>query len=183
MTSRNRPNPRRRPVKPSLPEAAKTTEPAAASQAQAKPAADSKPAAVTPPQPAAAKAVSKPQAAARPAAKPAPAAAPKPAPVATTPITPIMKEAAASVSDKAKPAKKKKDGGKKQKQVRDSFTLPESDYALFAAMKARCLALGIEAKKSELLRAALRQLAGLDDVVLAAVMGEIEKIKTGRPSK
>lgn len=177
MTSRIRNNPRRRPVNTNLPEAAKPAEKAAQPAAAQPPA--SKPAGARP-------------AAAKPVANPAPAAKPQPAagkpavaevarPVA--PVAPIMKEAAASVSDKDKSAKKKKDGAKKQKQVRDSFTLPEADYALFAALKARCLAKGIEVKKSELLRAALRQLAGLDDVVLAAVMGEIEKIKTGRPSK
>lgn len=96
---------------------------------------------------------------AKPAAKPAP-------------VTPVASEA---------PAKHKKDA-KKAKLVRDSFTLPENDYVLFAAMKARCLARGIEVKKSELLRAALRQLSGLDDAMLVAVMSQIEKIKTGRPA-
>lgn len=179
MTSRNRTNPRRRPVNASLPEVAKPADKpiqSAASQPQSG-------------EPAAKPAPAKP-AAARPAAKaPAtvaratPPAGTKPATAVARPVTPILQDAVASVSDKDKSGKKKKDGAKKQKLVRDSFTLPEADYALFAALKARCLARGVEVKKSELLRAALRQLAGLDDVVLAAVMGEIEKIKTGRPSK
>lgn len=165
MTSRNRTNPRRRPVNTGLPEAAKPA---------------GQPAQPAPPQPG--KAATRP-APARSATKPPVATVKATPPAAARPVTPIMQDAVASVSDKDKSGKKKKDGTRKQKQVRDSFTLPEADYALFAALKARCLARGVEVKKSELLRAALRQLAGLDDVVLAALMGEIEKIKTGRPSK
>lgn len=142
-------------AKTTTPVAAKPAKPAVAKSNGAKPVA--KPAAA---KPVAVKPVAAP--AAKPAAKPAPAA-----PVA----------AAASEA----PAKHKKDA-KKAKLVRDSFTLPENDYVLFAAMKARCLACGIEVKKSELLRAALRQLSGLDDAMLVAVMSQIEKIKTGRPA-
>ncbi|MEN9456300.1 MAG: hypothetical protein RL210_1819 [Pseudomonadota bacterium] len=117
--------------------------------------------------------------AAKPAVtKPAAAAAEKPA----TKVEVAQPEAAkpAAAAGEA-PAKAKKDG-KKPKLVRDSFTLPETDYALFASMKARCLAKGVEVKKSELLRAALRQLSGLDDAMLVAVMAQIERIKTGRPA-
>ncbi len=117
--------------------------------------------------------------AAKPAVvKPAAAAAEKPA----TKLEVAQPEAAkpAAAAGEA-PAKAKKDG-KKPKLVRDSFTLPETDYALFASMKARCLAKGVEVKKSELLRAALRQLSGLDDAMLVAVMAQIERIKTGRPA-
>lgn len=144
-------------AKTTTPVAAKPAKPAVAKSNGAKPVAKSaaKPAAA---KPVAVKPVAAP--AAKPAAKPAPAA-----PVAAS-------EA---------PAKHKKDA-KKAKLVRDSFTLPENDYVLFAAMKARCLARGIEVKKSELLRAALRQLSGLDDAMLVAVMSQIEKIKTGRPA-
>lgn len=145
-----------KPVTKVAPAAAKSAKPAVAKSNGAKPAA--KPAA----KPVAAK-----PAAVKPVAAPTAKAVAKPAPVA----------AAASEA----PAKHKKDG-KKAKLIRDSFTLPENDYVLFAAMKARCLARGIEVKKSELLRAALRQLSGLDDAMLVAVMSQIEKIKTGRPA-
>ena len=107
-------------------------------------------------------------------AKPAAPAAAKPVAKAAKPVAPR-----AAVSEA--PGKAKKEG-KKPKLVRDSFTLPESDYALFASMKARCLAKGVEVKKSELLRAALRQLSGLDDPMLIAVMAQVERIKTGRPA-
>ena len=110
-----------------------------------------------------------------------PAAAKPAAPAAAKPVAKAAKPAAPQAAASEAPAKAKKDG-KKPKLVRDSFTLPESDYALFASMKARCLAKGVEVKKSELLRAALRQLSGLDDPMLIAVMAQVERIKTGRPA-
>ena len=129
----------------------------------------------SPPNSPAVKATAAKSAAAKPAvAKPAAPAAAKPVAKAAKPVAPR-----AAVS--AAPGKAKKEG-KKPKLVRDSFTLPESDYALFASMKARCLAKGVEVKKSELLRAALRQLSGLDDPMLIAVMAQVERIKTGRPA-
>ncbi|QID19135.1 hypothetical protein G3580_16825 [Nitrogeniibacter mangrovi] len=67
--------------------------------------------------------------------------------------------------------------------VRDSFTFPESDYALFAALKRRALAGGAEVKKSELLRAGLQWLASLEDARLVETLGRVERIKTGRPKK
>ena len=71
---------------------------------------------------------------------------------------------------------------KKEKVVRDSFTMPKSEYAKLASLKQKCLDAGVRVKTSELLRAAL---AMLDDVppkrLLAAVNG-LEAVKTGRPS-
>ena len=42
---------------------------------------------------------------------------------------------------------------KKEKVVRDSFTMPQSDYELIAALKSRSLNSGIQTNKSEILRA------------------------------
>ena len=124
-------------------------------------------------------AAAKPAVAKSVAAKPAVA---KPAaPAAAKPVAKAAKPAAPQAAASEAPGKAKKEG-KKPKLVPDSFTLPESDYALFASMKARCLAKGVEVKKSELLRAALRQLSGLDDPMLIAVMAQVERIKTGRPA-
>jgi hypothetical protein len=67
--------------------------------------------------------------------------------------------------------------------VRDSFTIPDTDYALFATLKQRALKAGVEAKKSEILRAAIATLAKLDDAELVKAMGLVERIKTGRPKK
>ena len=110
-----------------------------------------------------------------------PAVAKPAAPAAAKPVAKAAKPVAPRAAVSAAPGKAKKEG-KKPKLVRDSFTLPESDYALFASMKARCLAKGVEVKKSELLRAALRQLSGLEDPMLIAVMAQVERIKTGRPA-
>jgi hypothetical protein len=72
---------------------------------------------------------------------------------------------------------------KKKKMVRDSFNMPESDYAYIAALKKRCIKAGKSAKKSEVLRAALKCLAGLSDTALVKAIADLEPIKTGRPAK
>ena len=72
---------------------------------------------------------------------------------------------------------------KKQKMVRDSFTMPEGDYARIAALKERCIKAGVSAKRSEVLRAALKCLSNLSDKELTKAITDIEIIKTGRPAK
>lgn len=99
------------------------------------------------------------------AAAPATAAAPAPA---TPP-------AAAPVAVEAKP--------KKPKLVRDSFTVPKDEYAAIDALKLRAAQQGHVVKKSELLRAGLKLLAGLDDKQLLAALQAVPSIKTGRPAK
>ena len=78
----------------------------------------------------------------------------------------------------AKPAK-----ARKVKLVRDSYAMPDNEYAQIAVLKKRLAALGNEVKKSELLRGGIAALAALNDAELKAVMGRIERIKTGRPAK
>jgi hypothetical protein len=72
---------------------------------------------------------------------------------------------------------------KKAKVVRDSFTMPEGDYARIAELKRTCLAGGVSVKKSELLRAGLLALAALAPANLLAAIGTLENVKTGRPVK
>jgi len=67
--------------------------------------------------------------------------------------------------------------------VRDGFTMPEADYALFKELKHRLHGVQREAKKSELLRAGLQALALLDAKALAAALDRLEPVKTGRPRK
>ncbi|MDR0776426.1 MAG: hypothetical protein LBE81_07290 [Azonexus sp.] len=69
---------------------------------------------------------------------------------------------------------------RKAKLVRDSFAMPEAEYAQIGELKKR---LGGAFKKSELLRAGVAVLCALDDAELLVVMGHIERIKTGRPAK
>lgn len=91
-----------------------------------------------------------------------------------------LKQAAKPVKA-AKPAKAEKPAkAKKAKLVRDSFAMPENEYARIAELKKR---LGGDFKKSELLRAGVAVLAALNDAELKAVMGRVERIKTGRPAK
>jgi len=93
------------------------------------------------------------------------------------------KAVAASETDKVKEAKPpKKDKPKKIKMVRDSFTMPENDYAILDELKKKCLKSGVHAKKSELLRAGLICLAKLGNADLMKEVAQVEVIKTGRPA-
>ena len=67
--------------------------------------------------------------------------------------------------------------------VRDSFTMPEYDYALIAEIQKRCLGKGLPMTKGEVLRAGLRALDSLSDTALHGLAGKVEKIKTGRPKR
>jgi len=77
----------------------------------------------------------------------------------------------------------KADKPKKTKMVRDSFSMPENDYAQFSTLKKRCLLAGVHVKKSELLRAGLLSLSNLSDSELVNIAGQVERLKTGRPNK
>lgn len=81
------------------------------------------------------------------------------------------------------PATTKKPPTHRSRPVRDSFTFPESDYALFALLKKRALSGGCEIKKSELIRAGLILLNALSDTALIDALNQIERVKTGRPKK
>ncbi|RFC39101.1 MAG: hypothetical protein DID90_2727552516 [Candidatus Nitrotoga sp. LAW] len=78
---------------------------------------------------------------------------------------------------------KKADKPKKIKMVRDSFTMPVNEYSQFAALKRKCQLVGVYVKKSELLRAGLLCLSKLSDPELVNVVGQVEILKTGRPTK
>lgn len=115
-----------------------------------------KPRTSTPKAPAASKAAS---AAVVPTAAPAPAPA-----VAPTP---------AAIDNKPK----------KAKLVRDSFTIPKDEYEAIDALKLRAAQQGEMVKKSELLRAGLKLLSGLDDKQLLTALHAVPSLKTGRPAK
>ena len=69
-----------------------------------------------------------------------------------------------------------------QRVIRDSFSLPVSDYAVISALRERALKAGIHANKSELVRAGLRLLQDLKEADFVVAVQRIEKVKTGRPS-
>ncbi len=103
-------------------------------------------------------------------------------PTAKTPAHATAKSMTASATRAVK-AKEPKESRRKSKVVRDSFTMPEADYAKLAALKARCLKAGISVKKSELLRAGLQLLETLPAKKLQLTLATLENIKTGRPTK
>jgi len=72
---------------------------------------------------------------------------------------------------------------KKPKLVRDSFKFPQNEYAAIEVLKSRCLEAGLEVKKSELVRAGLLALKNSSDKKLVAILGKLEKLKTGRPAR
>jgi hypothetical protein len=72
---------------------------------------------------------------------------------------------------------------KKDALVRDSFTMPQSEYQVLSLCKKACLQAGIEIKKSELLRIAVVQLAGLSVAKIATLQKSLNKIQAGRPKK
>jgi hypothetical protein len=112
----------------------------------------------------------------KPAAAKKVSAAKKPSKAAARAPAGSSKPAAAG-----KPAKK---AAKLRPQlVRDSFTMPEADFELIAALKSKALDARRAAKKSELLRAGLRLLSALEAKVLVAALDKLEPVKIGRPKK
>jgi hypothetical protein len=94
-------------------------------------------------------------------------------------------EAALHPLAQAEPPEKKKDKhkAKKPKLVRDSFTMPEEEYAALGEMKKACLKAGIAVKKSELLRAAVAVLHRMDMLQLQQALDGLTPVKAGRPKK
>jgi hypothetical protein len=115
-----------------------------------------------------------PQKVASPAKPKAVAAAPAPAPAKVEVKTAAKKPAAV-------PAKPLKD--KKVKVVRDSFTIPKSELLQIGESKKRALELGVEIKKSELIRAGLQALTSMNDAAFKKALASVPTIKTGRPAK
>jgi hypothetical protein len=104
---------------------------------------------------------------------------------ATPPVEKVPEAASPVTSSKIPKADKgdKSDKARKLKLVRDSFTIPKAEYAVLEAMKDRAAKAGAPAKKSEVLRAGIKALAGLSDTAFLAALGAVPAIKTGRPAK
>jgi len=75
-----------------------------------------------------------------------------------------------------------KSSHKKPKLVRDSFTIPKQEFAAIDTLKTRAIGLGTSVKKSELLRAGLMVLQGLNDAAFKAALATVPTLKTGRPA-
>jgi len=95
--------------------------------------------------------------------------------------SPQVKTAVKSaVKPVSKPAKVEK--AKKAKMIRDSFTIPKTEYLVIHALKERAGKLSRAAKKSELLRAGVKALAAMSDAAFLAALSAVPTIKTGRPA-
>ncbi len=102
----------------------------------------------------------------------------------TAPRKPVPgKTAATGKTAAAKKQKKDKKSDAKVRVIRDSFTMPQTDYDLIAALKQKALKAGLHVKKSELLRVGLQALSKLSAAQLKRSISGLEKIKTGRPKK
>lgn len=119
------------------------------------------------------------------AARKAPAGKATAAPKANTVAAPAVKavSAPAKPQPKAKPEVDAKEKSKKAKLVRDSFTMPEAEYAVLGEVKKACLKAGIEVKKSELLRVGVALIRQLDILRLKEILGGLPTLKAGRPKK
>jgi hypothetical protein len=88
----------------------------------------------------------------------------KPAPAPETPPAPVVAKV-------------------KHKLVRDSFTIPKSEYVLLEGLKLRASNLKRPIKKSELLRAGVAVLHAMNDKAFLVALNAVPSLKTGRPSK
>ena len=130
--------------------------------------------------------------AALPAAPLAAATEPAAATVAVQPVqVAAVKPVKVDKADKAAKAAKADKPGKpaapveapkaKAKLVRDSFTMPKSEYDLLAQLKHRGTQLQRHVKKSELLRAGIAALNSMSDRNFLAALDRVPSLKTGRP--
>jgi hypothetical protein len=71
---------------------------------------------------------------------------------------------------------------KADKVIRDSFTMPATDYASIDRIKRRAMKSGIGTNKSEILRAGLSVLDRMPDKELLKVFEKLPKVKPGRPA-
>lgn len=110
------------------------------------------------------------------ASKRTPAAPRKAAPQRKpAPTAPVKQASAPAEAKAAKP--------KKPKLVRDSFTIPKTEYAALDTLKLRAAKLAHPVKKSELLRAGIMALGAMADAALLTALRAVPPIKTGRPKK
>lgn len=104
-------------------------------------------------------------------------------PASTKKAAKSKRPVAAEAAPVSAPAEAKAKRSKKDKVVRDSFTMPKSDYEKIATLKKKCLEAGVSVKKSELLRAGLLMLESAAPKRLLAAVSSVEAVKTGRPAQ
>ena len=95
--------------------------------------------------------------------------------VAKKTVMPPREEVAASKATKTAPDKAR------HKLIRDSFTIPKSEYTLLESLKLRAANLARPTKKSEVLRAGVAALALMTDKAFITALDRVPSLKTGRP--
>ncbi len=130
-------------------------------------------------------------------ARPAPTRSPTVKPGTSTRPASVGKVAAASPKPVAKagpaqtkvasaavaPATESREKARKAKLVRDSFTMPELEYAALGEVKKACLKAGFEVKKSELLRIGVAMIRKMELTALKIAVAALAPLKPGRPRK
>jgi len=118
-----------------------------------------------------------------PATPPAPAKPAKKKPVRAPASAPVGAKKAALPPKAAKPAPAPAPAPLKVKHklVRDSFTIPKSEYEVLQGLKVRAANLKRPIKKSELLRAGIGALSGMTDKAFLLALATVPSLKTGRP--
>jgi hypothetical protein len=74
-------------------------------------------------------------------------------------------------------------GNGKDKVLRDTFRMPQGEYAILDALKQRAAKAGHPAKKSEVLRAGLKVLAAMGDLAFVTALAAVPPLKPARPAK
>ncbi len=104
--------------------------------------------------------------------------------VASKPLAPKSASVSRTAAEpRDKPESEKPAKVKRPKLVRDSFTIPKTEYAVLDELKQRAGKLGRPSKKSELLRAGIKALAAMPGGAFLTALQSVPTIKTGRPGK
>lgn len=104
--------------------------------------------------------------------------------VASKPLVPKSASVSRTAAEPlGKPESEKPAKVKRMKLVRDSFTIPKTEYAVLDELKQRAGKLGRPSKKSELLRAGIKALAAMSEGAFLTALQSVPTIKTGRPGK
>jgi len=99
----------------------------------------------------------------------------------TNKATGAVKRAPAKPAAKAPPKPAPVEVKVKHKLVRDSFTIPKTEYVVLESLKVRAADLKRPTKKSELIRAGIAVLKTMSDKEFLAAVNGVQSLKTGRP--
>lgn len=72
---------------------------------------------------------------------------------------------------------------KKPRAGSNRYKFPDDEYAQLTALKQRLMTLGLDVKRSELLRAGLMLLLAMGDVQLKKAVVKVDSVRIGHPPK